>query len=160
MPNNMVSAHGGRWSNQQQNLVVPAGSAVVYYVPDGGMLSNNAGYAILGNLENGQEPGGQVNQQVNAGQSTYDYSCWYAPEFATDCGIYQVGSAQRVVSLQNYDENNPLLLSTIFGMFPNRTIYWVACREITQAQALQHSPDSFLTAPREHHDEHAHHGNG
>jgi len=145
MTNIIISAHGGRWSNQQQDLRLPAGSTVIYYVNDGGMLSNQDGYAILGNLEAGQQPGGNVAQTVAPGGYTYDYACWYAPEFAADCGIYQVGSTARLASLQAYTEAAPLQLSTILATYPNCTIYWVCCREISTppAKQLTNTPGAF-----------------
>jgi hypothetical protein len=114
-------------------------------VNDGGILSNTDGYAILAHLEVGQEPGGTVAQTVAAGGSTYDYSCWYAPEFGPDCGIFQVGSTQRVASLQGNPENAPLLLSQILTNHPNCTIYWVCCREVTvtAVDRLTNMPGAF-----------------
>lgn len=144
MPNIIISAHGGRWSNQQRNLQVPQHSSVAYYVMDGGMLSNANGYTILGHLQNGQEPGGTVTEQINAGGMTYDYSCWYAPEFAADCGIFQVGSTAPLNTLQNYTASHPLLLSQIFHTYPNCTIYWVCCREVTAVHMLLNSAGAFL----------------
>lgn len=136
MTNIIISAHGGRWSNQPQNLRLPAGSTVIYYVADGGILSNQDGYDILDQLQAGQQPGGNVVQTVAPNGLTYDYACWYAPEFAADCGIYNVGSTQLVQSLQNYTEAAPLQLSTILNTYPNCTIYWVCCREISAPPAL------------------------
>ncbi len=147
MPNIIISAHGGRWSHQQQNLVVPAGSAVDYYVNDGGILSNNDGYAILAQLQAGHEPGGHVAQAAGAGTNTWDYSCWYAPEFAAHCGIYQVGSAQRLASLDNYSEANPLHLSAILQQYPNCTIYWVCCREVAQGMVMQRAAADPSASP-------------
>jgi len=81
MTNVVVSAHGGRWAWQQPVLTVPNGSSVVFYVRDGGIPPIPDGYAILDNLQEGDEPGGSVAQQVFGGGRTYDYSCWFAPEF-------------------------------------------------------------------------------
>ena len=60
MVNKIVSAHGGRWSDQQEDLIVPQGSKVVYYVNDGEILTNDDGYNILAQLQAGEEPGGSV----------------------------------------------------------------------------------------------------
>ena len=125
-----ISAGAGRWSDQQQNLTVPQGSTVVFYVADGGILSNDDGYAVLANLQAGNAPGGDIAETVSAGSQTYDYSAWYSPEFATSCGIYNAGSNDPISSLELYTEGNPLLLSRLLAMYPNCTIYWVCCREI------------------------------
>lgn len=126
----IVSAHGGRWSDQAEDLHIPQNSEVVYYVADGGILSNNDGYTILDSLKQGKEPGVDVSQRVSE-SFTYDYSCWYAPEFAADCGIFEVGTGNLLKDLSTYDESNPLLLSELLDSYPNTKIYWVCCREIT-----------------------------
>ena len=146
-PGIIISAHGGRWSDQPQNYVIPEGSSIVYYVNDGGILPNYEGYQILYALRDSQVPPVPPAQQLGSGQSTYDYSCWYAPEFAADCGIFMVGSNQLVESLQHYDEDNPLLLSQIFHNYPNRTIYWDCCREVSDrpvTSVLKNSPGAYL----------------
>jgi hypothetical protein len=149
MPNMIISAHGGRWSDQKCDLDVPQGSSVVYYVIDGGLLSNADGYDILEELQKGNEPGGTVVERDKAGNKTYDYSCWYATEFAAYCGIFEVGSQKLIESLQGYTEDKPLLLSKIFKVYPNCTIYWDCCREITKrgtSPVLVNSPGSYLTS--------------
>jgi hypothetical protein len=151
MTNIIVSAHGGRWSDQRNNLTIPAGSSLIFYVADGGLLSNTDGYAILDNLQNGREPGGRVVEQDAAGNTTYDYSCWYAREFANHCGIFEVGSRALIQSLAGYTEDNPLLLSRIFQDYPRCTIYWVCCREVTRrgtSSVLVNSPGSYLSQPK------------
>ena len=150
MTNKIISAHGGRWSDQKKDLEIPAGSSVVYYVGDGGILSNTDGYKILDNLQKGREPGGTVVEQDNAGDKTYDYSCWYAPEFASHCGIFEVGSQKLIQPLRGYTEANPLLLSQIFHTYPKCTIYWVCCREITkrsESPVLVNSPGAYPSQP-------------
>ncbi len=147
-PGIIISAHGGRWSNQSKNLVVPKDSKIVYYVNDGQILSNHDGYDILDNLMNAIVPGGQVAQEVTSGNVTYDYSCWYAPEFAAHCGIFEVGSSELVESLVPYPESNPLLLSQIFQRYPGRTVYWVCCREVSDpetTETLVNTPGAFLS---------------
>jgi hypothetical protein len=147
VPGIIISAHGGRWSDQAQNLRIPAGSSIVYYVNDGQILSNYNGYQILSDLQNAVTPRVRPAQQLSGGQSTYDYSCWYAPEFAADCGIFMVGSDQLVEPLNQYTEDNPLLLSQIFQSYPQRTIYWDCCREIsdrTITNVLKNTPGAFL----------------
>jgi hypothetical protein len=149
MPNRIVSAHGGRWDDEHEDYTVPDGSEVVYYVADGGILSNDDGYRILAELQAGREPGGHVVERVGEGEDTFDYSCWYAPEFADHCGIFTVGDPNRTRSLEHYDEHNPAHLSDVFGWYPNCTIYWVACREISHRATddrLGVSEGSFLTA--------------
>jgi hypothetical protein len=145
MPNIIISAHAGRWSNQRKNLRVPAGSAVVYYVSDGGLLSNSDGYSILDNLQAGNEPGGAVAETVIARHDTYDYACWFAPEFAADCGIFEVGSDRPLASLDGYTEDAPLPLGQILESYSGCTIYWVCCREVTAAGRghLTSSGDAF-----------------
>jgi len=145
MPNIIISAHAGRWSNQRKNLRVPPGSAVVYYVSDGGLLSNSDGYSILENLQAGNEPGGPVAETVIARHDTYDYACWYAPEFAADCGIFEVGSGRLLATLDGYTEDAPLPLRQILESYSDCTIYWVCCREITAAGRghLTSSRDAF-----------------
>jgi hypothetical protein len=144
-PGYIISAHGGRWSNQKPDLAVPSTSAVAFYVKDGQLLSNTMGYAILGALTKNQTPPYPVVEQVSGGK-TYDYACWYAPQFANYCGIYEVGSTKQVASLKQYTENNPLLLSQILQMYPDCTIYWDACREVSvhaETAVLQNSPGAF-----------------
>lgn len=128
----IVSAHGGRWSNQNRNYHVPVGSEVVYYVQDGGILPNREGYEILGALEQGHEPQTPSVQTVGGGGYTYNYSCWYAYEFGQHCGIFEVGTGRQLMSLNQYTENQPLLLSDIITMFPDRKVYWDCCREVAQ----------------------------
>ncbi len=150
MANLIVSAHGGRWSNQRDDLTVPNGSAVAYYVPDGGVLKNADGYRILDELQRGNEPGGKVVELIEAGKPTYDYACWYAPEFAGHCGIYEVGSRTLVESLKPYTADKPLWLREIFARYPDRVVYWVCCREVSDPQQhtqLTVAPGSFLTEP-------------
>lgn len=144
MVNKIVSAHGGRWSNQGPDLKVPQGGRVDYYVNDGGILSNDDGYKILAALQAGNEP--KAIETVNAGQSTYDYSCWNAPGFQAHCGIFAFGEQGLVASLQQYTENNPLLLSQLFQRYPNCTIYWVCCREVSHRGSnknLTASPEAW-----------------
>jgi hypothetical protein len=151
MPDIIISSHGGRWSNQQRNLQLPAGSSVVFYVNDDEVLPNDAGYDLLEDLEAGTVDQSEIVQTVGPNQSTYDYSCWYAPEFAADCGIYAVGEAQRQASLRAYTEARPLLLSQILAQYPNCTIYWLACREVSDVDPiakLRNAPGSYLTKPR------------
>jgi hypothetical protein len=151
MTNMIISAHGGRWSDQKNDLKVPTDSSVVYYVTDGGILSNTDGYRILDKLQKGIEPGGTVVEQDNAGDKTYDYSCWYAPEFASHCGIFEVGSQKLIQSLKGYTEDTPLPLSQILHNYPKCTIYWVCCREVTkrdESPVLVNSPGSFLSLPK------------
>jgi hypothetical protein len=127
-----VSAHGGRWEDQEENLVIPENSKVVYYVHDGVILSNENGYEIFEELKNGNEPGGQVANEIDQGDSTYNYTCWFANEFPNYCGIYEVGTGDLLKDLSRYTEDYPLSLSDIIAEFPNETIYWVCCREISQ----------------------------
>ena len=59
--------------------------------------------------------------------------------------------AALIQSLAGYTEDNPLLLSQIFQNYPNCTIYWVCCREVTQRDAspvLVNSPGSYLSQPK------------
>ena len=152
MANLIVSAHGGRWSTQRRDLTVPQEASVVYYVLDGGILRNRDGYRILEKLQKGHEPGGHVAERIDAGRHTYDYACWYAPEFAAHCGLYEVGSRERVASLESYTAEKPLWLAEIFARYPKRVVYWVCCREISDPEREEHltnSPDSFLTAAPE-----------
>jgi hypothetical protein len=145
--NIIISAHGGRWSDQKPELQIPEGSKVVYYVADGGTLSNSDGYSILDHLQNGSEPGGKVAPEVSPSNHTYDYACWYAKEFAQHCGIYTVGSKGLTLDLSQYTEDKPLLLSEILKLYPNCTIYWVCCRESTDrahSKFLRNSPGAFL----------------
>ncbi len=146
--NIIISAHGGRWSDQKSELQIPEGSKVVYYVADGGTLSNSDGYSILDHLQNGIEPGGKVAPEVSPSNHTYDYACWYAKEFAQHCGIYTVGSKGLTLDLSQYtEEDKPLLLSKILKLYPNCTIYWVCCRESTDrahSKFLRNSPGAFL----------------
>ncbi|MFB2769406.1 putative adhesin [Pelatocladus sp. BLCC-F211] len=149
MPDIIISAHGGRWSDDKQDFPLPDGSKVLYYVDDGGILSNSDGYKILGNLQKGNVPGGKVVQEVSSKSLTYDYSCWYAEEFKDDCGIYEVGSNKLIENLSSYTEKKPLLLSEICKKYPQCNIYWVCCREITkreQSDFLRNSPGAFLNA--------------
>lgn len=148
MVNKIVSAHGGRWSDQQEDLIVPQGSKVVYYVNDGEILTNDDGYNILAQLQAGEEPGGSVIQQVNAGSPTCNYSCWNAPEFQEYCGIFAVGEQTQVASLQEYTEDNPLLLSQLFDDYPNCTIYWVCCREISNRESNKNLTSSAEAWPQ------------
>ena len=147
MTNIIISAHGGRWSDQKPDLLIPEGSKVVYYVADGDILDNNNGYKILDNLQKGIEKEDKV-EEISSPNCTYDYSCWYAKEFAKDCGIYTVGSTDRTEDLSNYSEDKPLLLSEILKLYPNCTIYWVCCRESTDkgghSKSLHNSPGAFL----------------
>lgn len=143
----IISAHGGRWSDQKSDLLIPEGSQVVYYVPDGASLSNNDGHKILDNLRKGSEPGVPVVETIVSSQFTYDYSCWYAADFANDCGIYTVGSPKPTQDLDKYTEEKPLLLSEILKSYPNRIIYWVCCRESddrAHSKFLRNSPGAFL----------------
>lgn len=145
--NIIISAHGGRWSDQKLDLRIPEGSRVVYYVADKVRLSNRDGYSILDDLQNGSEPGGQVVEEISSPNCTYDYSCWYATEFAQKCGIYTVGSKGLTLDLSKYTKDKPLLLSEILNLYPNCTIYWVCCRESTDrahSKFLRNSPGAFL----------------
>jgi len=147
MTNIIISAHGGRWSDQKPDLLVPEGSKVVYYVADKGILDNTDGYQILDNLQNQKEPGGKVVEEISSPNCTYDYSCWYAKEFPDHCGIYTVGSQKPPQDLSDYTEDKPLLLSEILKSYPNCTIYWVCCRGITDratSKILRNSPGAFL----------------
>lgn len=143
--NIIISAHGGRWSDQELDLRIPAGSRVVYYVADGEILYGES-YQILDNLQRGIEPGGQVVEEISS-NCTYDYSCWYGTEFPEHCGIYTVGSTDLTQKLSDYTVDQPLLLSTILKLYPNCTIYWVCCRERTDrdhSKFLRNSPGAFL----------------
>ncbi|WP_392535819.1 putative adhesin [Nostoc sp. C117] len=62
----IISAHGGRWSNDPQNFRLPYGSEVLFYVEDGGLLSNQDGYEILDKLQKGIVPGGKIVQTVSS----------------------------------------------------------------------------------------------
>lgn len=152
----IVSAHGGRWSDTAKSLIVPPGSAVAFYVHDGRALSNKEGFEILDELRRGVVDRSKIVETAEAGGLTYDYECWYAPEFAAHCGLFEVGSKALVASLQPYKEDNPLPLSQIFQWFPNRTIYWLACRTVTPrgtSSVLHNPPDAFLgPASRSHND--------
>jgi hypothetical protein len=150
MPDIVVSAHGGRWKAQEANLEIPKGSEVYFYVKDGGILDNNTGHAILANLKSNNAPGGKVAQTVFEGGRTYDYFCWYAQEFAAYCGIYAVGSPNRIQDLSQYTKANHLLLSAILKHYPNCKVYWDCCRDIsTPAEGfpLQDSQDAFPGPP-------------
>lgn len=147
MDNIIISAHGGRWSDQKPDLLIPEGSKVVYYVADGGILDNPKGYEILDNLQKGKEPGGTVAPEISPPNHTYDYSCWYATDFAGHCGIYTVGGRKLTQDLSLNTEDKPLLLSEILKSYPNCTIYWVCCRGITDratSKILRNSPGAFL----------------
>ncbi|NOU19221.1 MAG: hypothetical protein HOO91_16815 [Bacteroidales bacterium] len=130
MYNVIVSAHGGRWSNQQKDLELKKGK-IVYFVNDGVILPNKTGYKILNHLKQSNEPGGTVVESVNPNEKTYDYSCWFAEEFKETCGIFEVKTGRLLKDLKNYSENNPLLLSDILKEFPGLIIYWVCCREVS-----------------------------
>lgn len=149
MPNLVVSAHGGRYSNQQPTLVVPGNSEVVFYVRDGETLSIPTGQQIFDALtRDGREPGGTVVQRIFGGGKTYDYACWYAPEFAASCGLYAVHSVIAFNNLRAYTPQNPLWLSQILAEYPNRVIYWDCCRCISPAGApLQNPPEAYPGPP-------------
>ncbi|MBN2737174.1 MAG: hypothetical protein JXR70_09355 [Spirochaetales bacterium] len=151
MKNIIISAHGGRWFDEKNNLIIPENSEVIFYVNDGEILSNQDGYAILDNLQKGNEPGGNVAQIISAGYSTYNYSCWYAPEFAADCGIFEVGTGKKLNDLSQYSENNPLKLKQILADYPGRKIFWDCCREVTKrgaAKTLINTPEAFLSSKK------------
>ncbi|MBA3003068.1 MAG: hypothetical protein FP813_04350 [Desulfurivibrio sp.] len=146
MSNVIVSAHGGRWSDQLKEFKFGKGS-VDFFVQDGEVLSNQEGYKILENLVAGKEPGGNVAEEISSGEATYDYSCWYAEEFKKHCGIFEVGTGKLLQSLSTYSEDAPLLLSKILKDYPGVTVYWVCCREVTlrsENTCLVNSPESFL----------------
>lgn len=145
----IISAHGGRFSNQQRNLQIPNGSSVAYYVDDRQVLSNRAGYYYLGRLRAGTVDEGAIRSLLLKGRMTYDYGCWYAPEFAAACGIFEVGTGTKLASLDGYDEDNPLSLSQIFADYPGARVYWLCCREVEQAlngAKRSVSAGSYLTA--------------
>ena len=135
MANIFVSAHGGRWSTQSKDYQVPGQSTIDFYVDDGGILSNTEGYEIFDQLKQGHEPGGTVVQAVDHGDTTYDYSCWYAEEFPRYCGIFEVGTGNLLMDLAKYSEEHPLLLSDINKKFPDTVVYWVCCREVAHPDA-------------------------
>ena len=147
MHNIIISAHGGRWSDQKPDLLIPEKSKVVYYVADGDILGNTDGYTILDNLQKGKEPGGKVAKETTPANHTYDYSCWYAEDFPDHCGIYTVGNTKLPQDLSGYPIGKPLLLSEILKSYPNCTIYWVCCRGSTHrdtSKVLRNSPGAFL----------------
>ena len=147
MPNLIVSAHGGRWSNTPQ-ILVPRDREVVFYVPDGEPLSNEDGYRILGDLLAGNEPSGPYIERVTGGHPVYNYECWFAPEFAGYCGLMEVGTRCLIDSLETTSEDYPLTLDSIFHQYPHyRVVYWVACRTVTPAETARPrtSPGDFLT---------------
>ncbi|APR87856.1 hypothetical protein A7982_13205 [Minicystis rosea] len=119
---------------------------MVFYVRDGGMLSNQAGYRILSQLQRGTVETAEIVETVAAGASTYDYSCWYAKEFAKACGIYDVGSTTLRQSLSQYTASKPLRLSQILREYTDCTVYWLACRESSshdKSDVLENAPDAF-----------------
>jgi hypothetical protein len=148
MPNLIVSAHGGRWSNTDQ-ILVPRDREVIFYVADGECLSNEDGYRILGELLAGSEPSGPEVQRVVGGQPVYNYECWFAPEFAGYCGLLEVGTRCLIDPLEDTTEEYGLSLDSIFHQYPHyRVVYWVACRTVTPIEAARPrtSAGSHLTA--------------
>jgi hypothetical protein len=145
----VVSAHGGRWSDQLKDFKVPPGSTVKFYVDDGGILPNDLGYSILDALLTDDAAAFPAIETVEAGEPTYDYACWFAPDFAEDCGLYLVGRPVLYASLSACGESNPLPLSYVVERYPNRVIHWVACREVTgrdEDRVLTNASESFLNA--------------
>lgn len=127
----IISAHGGRWSDQQKNLPFLR-NGIKFFVQDGEILYNDAGYAILNSLKVGTEPTDYpVVESLVPGKLTYDYACWFAEEFSSDCGIYEFGTGSLLKDLTHYTADAPLLLNQIFSEFPNSIVYWVCCREIS-----------------------------
>lgn len=146
----IVSAHGGRWSNVGRGLEIPKGSSIAYFVRDGEILSDEAGEAILRSLVQGEWPREPVVQVRAAGEETYNYECWFAPQWASDCGIFEVGTGRLLLSLERFTEQNPLPLSEIIRLFPGRTIFWDACRSVTSVDEFAHHvvpAQSYLAVP-------------
>ncbi len=146
----IVSAHGGRFSNQRQTLRVPPGLSINYYCLDGQILSNNDGYWLFNHLQNGYDVSQYVRQRKDEGEFTFDYSCWFAPEFAAYCGIFELGNPDPIDSLRAYSQANPLLLSQIFARYSGTdcVIEWLCCRTVTAAFAgaqLSNPKGAFLT---------------
>ncbi|MEL7119936.1 MAG: putative adhesin [Bacteroidota bacterium] len=128
LPGVIVSAHGGRWNNQKADLKVPQGSNCMYFVPDDTILTDNEGRLVLSSLSKNTMPKTPFQQLVKGGEFTYDYECWFAKDWPSECGIFDVGTGELLMSLSKYTEQNPLKLSTILEIFPDKTIYWDACR--------------------------------
>lgn len=151
LPGIIVSAHGGRWTNQKENLEVPSKSTLIYYVPDGGTLSDPDGEEILYALKKGEKPKVPVAQTVTAGHDTYNYECWYASDWAKDCGIFEVGTGRLLMSLEKYTEKNPLSLKTILEKFPGCAVYWDGCRSVSDPNRFAYHPipkGSYLAVPK------------
>ncbi|HWT90244.1 MAG TPA: hypothetical protein VN179_03930 [Solirubrobacterales bacterium] len=149
MPNLVISADGGRYTDQQPTLIVPPGREIVFYVGDDEELSNEAGYEIFDQLiDAGVEPGGNVLERVRAGEGTYDYACWHAGDFPDHCGIYEVGNQARLDDLSGYSEKDPLWLSEILERYPNPVIYWLCCRTASPREEGLTNPADAYPGPR------------
>jgi hypothetical protein len=88
MANIIVSAHAGRFHDQTRSLIVPQGSSIVYYVPDGGLLPNDEGYEIFYALSAGRQPRTPAVETVMPGESTFDYSRPFRLLKGCSTGIY------------------------------------------------------------------------
>ncbi|HWT90243.1 MAG TPA: hypothetical protein VN179_03925 [Solirubrobacterales bacterium] len=132
MPDLVVSGHSGRYSDQQPGLRVPAGSKIVFFVPDEEALTPNDRKRIFDELVNkGSTPGGQVMEEILPDESTYNYACWHAREFQGDSGMFFAGNEDQrddLDDLGRYTNKQPLWLSEILHRYPNRVIYWVGDR--------------------------------
>lgn len=147
----IVSAHGGRWSNVGRGLEVPKDTTIDYFVDDGQILNNEEGTEVLESLIAGSWPKARIVQSIEGGEETYNYECWFARNWGDECGIFEVGTGRMLMPLNRYTEENPLPLSTIVELFPGQTIFWDACRSVTDVEVFTTHPTyvgGYLTAVR------------